>query len=186
MKKLLTIFLTLTLVCVCLFGISTVVYAEELPNETATETVVEEPTEEESLTEIKAKLNALMAKYNSEIETGKNFFNTRISPAIISATIATLFNLIFSGRTRKSNKDYKNKYNQAATQYNALEKQYNELKAEKEKENQIYDGEMYQGGIDDNSEQAAELPSVSAGRSGSGNQGDGTAGISEADAETEN
>lgn len=47
------------------------------------------------------------------------------------------------------------------------------------KANSIYDGisEEYQGLLDDNSKQTAELPSDSVGRSGSGNPGDGAARI---------
>lgn len=128
MKKLLTLFLALTLMCVCLFGMSSVAYAEEPEQPVAT---VSE-TDTENLETIKEKLNALIAKHNSEIETGKNFFITRVLPLLIASAISTILGFIFGGVFRKGNKDFKNKYNQAAISYNALEKQYNELKAEKE------------------------------------------------------
>lgn len=127
MKKLITIFLLLTLLCAC-FSVTAVAYAEQ-PSVETVETVTDET---EDLETIKEKLNVLMAKYNAEIETGKNFFITRVLPLLIASAISTVLGLIFGGVFRKGNKDFKNKYNQAATSYNALEKQYNELKAEKE------------------------------------------------------
>lgn len=57
-----------------------------------------------------------------------------------------------------------------------------------EKRNNPYDGlsEEYQGILNDNSEQTAQLPSVGVGRSGSGDTGDGAQGIPKTNSETEN
>lgn len=127
MKKIITIFLLLTLLCAC-FSVVGVSYAEEPPVETI-ETVTEQ---KEDLETVKEKLNILMAKYNAEIETGKNFFITRVLPLLIASAISTVLGFIFGGVFHKGNRDFKSKYNQAAISYNSLEKQFNELKAEKE------------------------------------------------------
>ena len=126
MKKLLTIFLLLMLMCVCLFGISSVAYAEELP-ETTTETVSEETTESEDLETIKEKLNALIAKHNAEIDTAKNFFISRVLPALIAGGISTLIGLLFGLKGRKGKKEFIAKYNQVATAYNEQEKRIKDL-----------------------------------------------------------
>lgn len=135
MKKLLTIFLLLTLCCVCVFG-TTVAYAEEVP-ETAIETVSEETTEVENLETIKEKLNALIAKHNAEIDTAKNFFNKYILPAIISAVIATVTGLIFGVKGRKGKKEYIAKYNEVAIAYNEQSKTLKFLQEEKEQNTAI-------------------------------------------------
>ena len=136
MKKLLTIFLLLTLCCVCVFGVSAVAYAEEVP-EQPVETVSE--TEAEDLETIKEKLNALIAKYNAEIETTKNFFISRVLPALIAGGVSTLIGLIFGVKGRKGKKEYLAKYNEVAIAYNEQEKRLKALTVEKEQQNILFD-----------------------------------------------
>lgn len=135
MKKLLTIFLLLSLMCVCLFSVSSVAYAEEaeLPAETV-EITTEEETTAKDLQAVKEQLNALMAKYNAEIETGKNFVKTFILPAIGTGILSTVIGWIFGSKARKNKKEYKAKYNEAAIAYNEQSETVKALKQKNENE----------------------------------------------------
>lgn len=101
---------------------------------------IETPVEPSGdLETIKDKLNILMGKYNAEIETTKNFFISRVLPALIAGAISTFIGLIFGGKARKNRTEFKTKYNNAANAYNELEKQFNDYKAQKENEKGILD-----------------------------------------------
>lgn len=97
---------------------------------------IEAPVEpSEDLETIKDKLNALMGKYNAEIETGKNFFLSRVLPALIASAVSTLIGVLFGNKARKSRMELRTKYNEVASAYNELEKRFSDYKKEKEIEN---------------------------------------------------
>ena len=134
MKKLLTIFLLLVLTFACVFGVSVVVSADEPVEEQEIVAETEEPTAEDIDT-LKEKLNALIAKYNAEIEIGKNFFNKYVLPALVGAAVSTFVGIIFGVKGRKGKKEFVEKYNCAATAYNEQEKRIKDLT---EQRNQQY------------------------------------------------
>lgn len=96
-----------------------------------------EPTED--LGTIKDKLNTLIGKYNAEIETTKNFFISRVLPALIAGAISTLIGLIFGGTAKKNRTEFKTKYNEVASAYNELEKRFKDYQTQKESESNILD-----------------------------------------------
>ena len=134
-KKLKT-FLALMLALCCvsiLFTATFTVKAEEVPEQTEITVETGETEDEKSLME---KSQELIAKATAYLNTTAGYFETKILPLIISATISALVAVVIKALTSKKAKQYKANYIECATAYKALKEKMesteNELKARAE------------------------------------------------------